>query len=95
MARTFVNGKVFVRRRQCATCIFRPENKGRIHGISDERRDQMTADADRDGGCIPCHTHLYVREPINPVCRGYFDINNSIPLRLADAMGYIEWYDHD
>lgn len=52
----------------------------------------MVADADRDGGCIPCHKHLYVGEPIQPVCRGYFDVNQSIPLRLAEAMDVIEWY---
>lgn len=92
MAKTFVNGKVHVRKTQCDTCIFRPEHRGRIHGISDERREQMRTDADRDGGCIPCHKHLYVGEPIQPVCRGYFDVNQSIPLRLAEAMEAIEWY---
>jgi hypothetical protein len=86
--RSFVNGKVWVRKRRCSTCVF-----GNNSPVSVERREQMRLDSDRDGGCIPCHHHIHQGEPIEPVCNGYFHVNNSIPLRLADAMGYIEWYD--
>lgn len=55
----------------------------------------MRSDSDRDGGCIPCHSHLYTREKIHPVCNGYWNVNNSIPLRLAAAMEAIEWYDDE
>lgn len=86
--RTYVDGKVWVRKWMCSSCIYGPKSP-----VNAARREQMQADSDRDGGCIPCHTHLYIGERINPVCHGYFDVNNSIPLRLATAMDAIEWFD--
>lgn len=86
--RTFVDGKVHVRKRKCASCIYGPKSP-----VAAERRQQMQDDSDRDGGCIPCHSHLYVGERVHPICRGYFDNGNSIPVRLAAAMEMIEWHD--
>lgn len=91
--RTYVNGKIHVRRKMCSTCIFRPENKGRIHGISDERIEQMVRDATRADSCIPCHHHLYQDEPVEPVCRGFYDKHPTTPIRLAAALDIIEFID--
>jgi len=85
--KTFVDGKVHVRMYKCKSCIY-----GKNPAVGPERRDGMQAEADRDGGCIPCHSHLYQGEPIHPICRGYFDNGNSIPVRLAAAMDMIEWH---
>ena len=88
MSNTFVDGKVFVRRTQCKTCIFGPN---RLVGIDQERVDQMTRDADEADTCIPCHHHLYQGEDIEPVCRGYYDQHSSATLRLAAAMDIVTY----
>lgn len=90
MAQIYVNGRVHVRRARCASCIFRPVDKGRCHGITDERVEQMIEGCG-DWGAIACHSHLYRSEPVEPVCRGFFDLGQSVALRLADVMGVIEW----
>jgi hypothetical protein len=79
---------VYVRSEKCETCIFtrnRPVTVGRVRG--------MVRAADADGSCIPCHKHLYVGEAIQPVCRGYFDRKSSVTLRLAVAVGIVEFTD--
>lgn len=86
--RTFVDGRVHVRARRCATCIFHP---GDLMRLGPDRVAGMVADADTEGTCIPCHSHLYVGAPIEPVCRGYFDRRSSVLLRLADALGIITY----
>ena len=64
MARTFVNGKVYVRRTQCETCVFRP---GNLMRLSPGRLEGMIVDATRnDDGCIPCHHHLYEGQAVEP-----------------------------
>lgn len=87
MSNTFVNGKVHVRATRCKTCIFRP---GNLMNLEEGRVEQMVQEADANSSCIPCHQHLYVGAPIEPVCKGYFDRKSSSLLRLADAMGIIE-----
>lgn len=84
--RTFVNGRVHVRRARCSTCVFGP-NKF----VSDERVAGMVEGADKANSCIPCHHHLHEGQEIEPVCRGYFDRHSSVTLRLAEAMDLIEW----
>ena len=88
---TYVNGRVHVRRVQCATCVFRPIGRGRLTGITDERVAGMVADAVRDESCIQCHHHLYEGAPVEPVCRGFFDRHATAPLQIADRLGLIEW----
>jgi hypothetical protein len=88
LSNTFVGGKVHVRKRKCATCIFGPN---RLIGIDQERVDQMTRDADEADTCIPCHHHLYNDEDIEPVCSGYFDRHSSALLRLAEAMDIVNF----
>jgi hypothetical protein len=88
--KVFVNGKVHVRRTMCATCIFRP---GNLMNLTDDRVNQMVIDATRKEGTIPCHKHLYDDQPIEPVCRGFFDKHSTPLLQVADRLGYIEWYE--
>jgi len=83
--RVYVDGKVHVRRKQCATCIF-----GRNSPVGTERRDEMVAKAG-DEGCIPCHHHLYKGEPVHPVCHGFYALRGNLVLRLAEALDVIEW----
>jgi hypothetical protein len=84
--KTFVDGKVHVRRTRCSTCVFGP-NKF----VDDERVAEMVKGADEAHSCIPCHHHLYQDQPIEPVCRGYYDRHSSVTLRLAEAMNIIQW----
>lgn len=63
--------------------------------LAEGRREQMVTDADRDGGCIPCHSHTYRSEPVKPMCRGYFDVATSGPVQIAARLGFIEWYEND
>jgi len=90
MTKTFVDGRVHVRKRMCKTCIF---GSNRLMGIDQERVDQMTRDADKADTCIPCHDHLYQGEDIEPVCKGYYDRGSSAVLRLATAMDIVTLVD--
>lgn len=92
MSRTFVNGRVHVRRTQCKTCIYRD---GNLMHLEPGRREQMERDANRDGGCIPCHDNIHVGAKIEPVCRGYWNVNQSVPLRLAEALERITFTNGD
>lgn len=79
---------VYVRSRKCETCIFtrnRPVSVDRVKG--------MVRDADEAGSCIPCHHHLYQGEAVEPVCRGYYDRRSSLLLRMAAAIGIVEFTD--
>jgi hypothetical protein len=89
--KTFVDGKVWVRRRQCKTCIFRPEGKGRLLGITDERVAEMVAGATANETCIPCHHHLHQGADVEPVCAGFARQHPTLPIRLAEAMDVIGW----
>jgi hypothetical protein len=87
MARTYVDGKVHVRRAQCATCIGRP---GNLMHLEPGRVESMVADAQPDG-CIPCHAHLYQGAHVEPVCRWFYDNHATRPIRIAERLGLIEW----
>jgi hypothetical protein len=88
MAKTYVDGKVHIRKRRCDTCIFRP---GNLMDLEEGRVEQMVADAQRDESCIPCHHHLYSGEAVEPVCRGFYELHATLPIRLAEAMDIVEW----
>jgi len=89
VSRIYVNGRVHVRRRQCATCVFRPADRGRLPGITDDRvTDLVEANAD---SALACHSHLYEGAEVEPVCRGFFDLRRSPILRLAEMMDVVEW----
>jgi hypothetical protein len=52
----------------------------------------MVAGATSDEvGSIVCHHHLYQGEPVEPVCRGFYDRHAGYVLRLAVAMGVVKW----
>lgn len=90
MSRTFIDGRVHVRKRQCSTCIFRP---GNLMHLVEGRVDQMVADATAEQSCIPCHAHLHEGAPIEPVCRGFFDRHATTPLQVAERLDLITWVD--
>lgn len=92
MSRTYVGGFVHVRSTRCSTCIFRP---GNLMHLEEGRREQMERDAVRDESVIPCHKHIHERQPIEPVCRGYWDAHATevVTLRLAQAMGIVRFKD--
>jgi hypothetical protein len=83
------NGRIHVRRKLCDTCIFRP---GNLMDLQPGRVEQMTREASENDGCIPCHktTHKGGGEA---VCRGFFNLNSSMPLRLAVAFNKITFQD--
>lgn len=81
----FDGAHVHVRARRCETCVF-----GNNSPVSVERREEMVALCG-DQSVIPCHKHLYVGEPVNPVCRGFYETGNCVPLRIAEALDMIAW----
>jgi hypothetical protein len=83
-----MDGKVYVRKSKCKTCIF---GANRLAGITQERVDGMVREADAAESCIPCHSHMHEGAEIEPVCRGYFDRKSSMALRMAEAFDVIEW----
>jgi len=48
-----------------------------------------------DAGSIPCHHHLHVGAPIEPVCRGFYDRHATVALRLATLMDLVTLVDDD
>ncbi len=95
MTRTFVDGRVHVRKTMCETCIFRLPLGNLMH-LEPGRVEQMVADATADdAGSIPCHSHLYRDAPVEPVCRGFFDQHSTFALRLAVVLGVITYVGDD
>ena len=90
MSRTFVNGKVWIRRTACPTCIFRP---GNLMHLEEGRVEQMVRDSVANESCIPCHHHLHGNQPVEPVCRGFYDRHATTPIQIAERLGMIEWVD--
>lgn len=80
------DGKVHVLNRKCSTCVFGPRRP-----VDQERVDGMVADADRNESTIVCHSTLYTDGVDNAACRGYFDLRSSVSLRMADALGVVEF----
>lgn len=63
--------------------------------LTEGRREQMERDANAAGSCIPCHDNLYVGAAIEPVCKGYFDVHDSLTLQMAERMGLITFTNGD
>lgn len=78
--RIFRDDQVHVNLTLCRTCIYRPEPS-----IPVATRDLLEQQANEDSAAIVCHETMDTRKPT--VCRGYYEINQSVLLRLADAMG--------
>lgn len=53
----------------------------------------MIEEAVHDDTAIICHSTLYGQSDQEAVCHGFFTRHSTIPLRLAQAMGVIEWTD--
>ncbi len=70
--------------RMCDSCIFRPDGLD----LDPWRRDQMVRQSNDRETAIICHSTLKDEQA---VCRGYFNLKSSGTLRLAQAMGIIEF----
>lgn len=86
----FRDGKVYVCREMCPTCVFRPGNlmqlnPGRLRGMIDE--------AVKNESCIPCHHQIFhvEGEPQDACCRGFFDRHPTQPIQIAERLGMIEF----
>lgn len=79
---------VHVCKRMCKTCIFRP---GNLMSLEDGRVEQMVADATAMDGCIPCHSTL--DEPVQAICRGFYDKHPTQPLQIAGRLGFVVFDD--
>lgn len=84
------NGRIYVCREMCATCVFRPGNvmrleRGRLAG--------MVRDATSSESTIVCHSTLYQEGVDNAVCFGFFDRHATQPLQVAQRLGIIEFVD--
>jgi uncharacterized protein (UPF0179 family) len=88
VTKTYVNGRVHIRKSMCDTCIFRP---GNLMHLDEGRRDKMVEGAVRNESCIPCHSHLYQGEAVEPVCRGFYDRHPTKPIIIAEMIGVVEW----
>ena len=72
---------------KCDTCIFRP------HGDWDPRlAPQMSEEAIKKDGYIPCHETYLHDEKKQAICRGFFDVYKSDTLmtRMAVALGFVK-----
>ena len=78
----------------CETCIFRPGNAmdlepGRVLG--------MVRDATKKETAIVCHKTLSLieGEKRNAVCRGFFDLHQTLPIKVAISANLVEFVDGD
>lgn len=86
MAGPFRDGKVHVLSRMRVTCIFRPGNR---MSLELGRAAGMVAEAKGNEAAITCHSTLY-RSDVEPaVCRGFFDRHATVPLQIAQRLGYL------
>lgn len=58
---------------------------GRVRQMIDESRDHESG--------IVCHSTLYGQADGEAVCRGFFDRYPTMPLQIADRLGYITYQD--
>jgi hypothetical protein len=77
----FRNGKIHVCARMCSTCIFRPH--------PEDLRTRVTNEAIRQDTAVICHHTLGTGA--NAVCYGFYKRHATMPLRLAEAMGAVEF----
>ena len=83
MADVYRDGEVHVQHKKCATCIFHPGNRMQLE---EGRVEDMVAEALANDSVITCHKTLYGQAEHNAACRGFYDLDESIVLRLAAAM---------
>lgn len=87
---TFRDGKIFVCREMCETCIFHP---GNLMHLQRGRVKDMVTSAIADESAITCHSTLTKEH--QAVCRGYFDryAQSVFSLRLGIAMKIVVNHD--
>jgi len=83
----FREGRVHVCRAMCSTCIFRP---GNLMHLGDGAFEQVVDKAVANDSTVICHSTL---DGDNAACRGFFDNHKTLPLRIAELMGYVEEVD--
>lgn len=83
---------VRVMKKQCKTCIFRPNN---LMSLEEGKVEQMIKDATSDVyGSIVCHCTLDKSK--QAVCKGYFDGYKKYGLlEAAERIGIINWHEID
>lgn len=85
----FRDNRVHVQAKKCETCIYRP---GNLMRLDPGRKDQMQADAIREGGVIPCHQTIHGAREQESVCRGFFDVaKHEGLLAVAERMDIVEF----
>lgn len=82
------DGKLHVRRRQCATCIYFPDNRMLL---APGRVAAMEAECIRENTVIPCHTWMDTKTPA--VCRGLYNTGKVAALQIADRLGVVVFDD--
>lgn len=89
------DGTVHVLSAECASCIFRSVNDGRIR-LRPGRVAGMVLDARADQTIIPCHDTLYRDDDVRPaICRGFYDRNRDRidALQIADRLDMVTYDD--
>ena len=81
----FRNDRVHVMARLCDTCIFRP---GNVMDLDAGRVDSMVREACAKESTIVCHETVGGNRA---VCRGFYERHQTLPLILAEKLGYITW----
>lgn len=76
--------KMIVRAKQCDQCLY---TRNKI--VSDARRDEIIETCNTTGGPFLCHKGSLVDQDI--VCRGHFEANDSLAVRLAKMLDYYEF----
>ena len=87
------DGKVHVCKTMCSSCIFRKDGKA---AVDPERTAQMALDTTADEGAIPCHHTIYGENGgRQAMCRGFFNLKSTIAVRMAIALGMVEFVEID
>lgn len=86
------DNKVHVLKRQCATCIFWPDERA---AVGAERRDGMLKACQNEDTIVPCHEWMDTKTPV--VCRGLFNQREVGPgiavLQIAERLGFVVYDD--
>lgn len=79
----FRDGRVYVVKPMCATCIYRP--------ASLNTGAWVIANAKRTDNVVICHSTLGTRPKANALCAGFFATENTTPVALAKALDMVEY----
>jgi hypothetical protein len=82
------DGKIHVLKRQCATCIFWPDERA---AVETERAAGMLAECIQTDTIVPCHEWMDTKTPV--VCRGLFNQRKVAVLQIAERLGAVVFDD--